>query len=194
MTNPHLEHVPFGETGTMPPVVGWPTFPFEGELRLKPFREPEPERPRNGAGGVDCGTCERPDDTFVWTDELWRVGTTREPTGLPAVLFLYPRIHCDLVDMPPELAAAYGPMIQRVERAYLALGGIARVQQARWGDGSEHLHLWFFGRPEGMLQLRGTYLSTWDDILPPIPEDRWRANLAAIAAHLAEGGGTAHAS
>ncbi|GLZ75540.1 hypothetical protein Afil01_03470 [Actinorhabdospora filicis] len=193
MTNPHLEHVPFGETGIMPDFASWHTFPFEGDLRLKPFTPPvAPEPPRHGAGGVDCGTCARPDASFVWTDEHWRVGTTKAPTGLPAVLFLYPRAHHDLVDMPPELAAGYGPMIQRVERAYLALGGIARVQQARWGDGSEHLHLWFFGRPEGMVQLRGTFLSLWDDVLPPVPEDRWRAGLSAIAAHLAEGGGTAH--
>lgn len=139
----------------MPPVVGWPVFPFEGELRLKPFAEPGPEQPRRGAGGVDCPTCERLDSSFLWTDEHWRVGTTREPSGLPAVLFLYRRAHHDLADLPPQLAAGYGPMMQRVEAAYMSLGGIARVRQARWGDGSEHLHLWFFGRPEGMRQLRG---------------------------------------
>ncbi|HEX5540937.1 MAG TPA: hypothetical protein VFX60_05145, partial [Micromonospora sp.] len=44
-------------------------------------------------------------------------------------------------------------------------------------------------RPYGRLQLRGTFLSLWDDILPPIPESVWRENLALVAAWLAEFGG-----
>jgi hypothetical protein len=40
------------------------------------------------------------------------------------------------------------------------------------------------------MQLRGTFLSLWDDLLPPIPEHRWRENLAMVAAWLAEFGGT----
>jgi hypothetical protein len=59
----------------------------------------------------------------------------------------------------------------------------------RWGDGSAHLHLWFLARPYGRLQLRGTFLSLWDDILPEIPEHQWRDNLALVAAWLAEFGG-----
>ena len=41
------------------------------------------------------------------------------------------------------------------------------------------------------LQLRGTFLSLWDDILPAIPEQQWRENLALVAAWLAEFGGQA---
>jgi hypothetical protein len=59
----------------------------------------------------------------------------------------------------------------------------------RWGDGAAHLHVWFLARPYGRLQLQGTFLALWDDILPPIPEDRWRENLALVAAWLAEFGG-----
>jgi hypothetical protein len=59
------------------------------------------------------------------------------------------------------------------------------------GDGAAHLHMWFLARPHGRLQLRGTFLSLWDDILPVIPEYQWRENLALVAAWLAEFGGTA---
>ena len=61
----------------------------------------------------------------------------------------------------------------------------------RYGDGAAHLHLWFLARPHGQLQLRGSFLSLWDDILPPIAEERWRENLALVAAWLAEFGGRA---
>lgn len=69
------------------------------------------------------------------------------------------------------------------------LDGVARVHVNRWGDGSSHLHLWFLARPYGRLQLRGTFLSLWDSILPPISEEQWRENLALVAAWLAEFGG-----
>jgi len=82
-----------------------------------------------------------------------------------------------------------GVITVRLERAVRSLDGVARVHVNRWGDGSAHLHLWFLARPYGRLQLRGTFLSLWDDILPPIPEHQWRENLALIAAWLAEFGG-----
>jgi len=63
------------------------------------------------------------------------------------------------------------------------------VHVNRWGDGSAHRHMWFLARPYGQLQLRGTFLSLWDSILPPISEARWRENLAMVAAWLAEFGG-----
>jgi hypothetical protein len=53
--------------------------------------------------------------------------------------------------------------------------------------------MWFLARPRGRLQLRGTFLSLWDDILPVIPEQQWRENLALVAAWLAEFGGRANA-
>jgi hypothetical protein len=77
----------------------------------------------------------------------------------------------------------------RLERAIRSLDGVARVHVNRCGDGSAHLHMWFLARPYGQLQLRGTFLSLWDSILPPISEARWRENLALVAAWLAEFGG-----
>jgi hypothetical protein len=117
------------------------------------------------------------------------VRAMERPTGLPMVLILESRSHLDLGDLPNLLAAELGVMTVRLERAIRSLDGVARVHVNRWGDGSAHLHLWFLARPFGYLQLRGSFLSLWDDILPPIAEDTWRENLAMIAAWLAEFGG-----
>nr|WP_240955643.1 hypothetical protein [Micromonospora sp. HNM0581] len=105
------------------------------------------------------------------------------------VLILESRSHLDLGDLPNLLAAELGVMTVRLERAIRSLDGVARVHVNRWGDGSAHLHMWFLARPYGRLQLRGTFLSLWDSILPPISEDQWRENLALVAAWLAEFGG-----
>ncbi|WP_442934193.1 hypothetical protein [Micromonospora sp. CPCC 205539] len=105
------------------------------------------------------------------------------------VLILESRSHLDLGDLPNLLAAELGVMTVRLERAIRSLDGVARVHVNRWGDGSAHLHMWFLARPYGRLQLRGTFLSLWDSILPPISEAQWRENLALVAAWLAEFGG-----
>src|SRR5215207_5695808 len=84
--------------------------------------------------------------------------------------------HYDLQDLPPARSAEVGPMLQRVERALMGLGGIARVHVDKWGDGGAHLHLWLIARPAGMMQLRGTCLPIWDDLLPPQAEEQWRAS------------------
>ncbi|GAA3345273.1 hypothetical protein GCM10020358_51730 [Amorphoplanes nipponensis] len=83
-------------------------------------------------------------------------------------------------------------MLQRVERAVMALGGIAPVHVDKWGDGGAHLHLWLIARQAGMMQLRGTCLPVWDDVLPPQDERQWRGVMAEIAAGLAADGGTAY--
>src|SRR5262245_2298893 len=105
------------------------------------------------------------------------------------VLILESRSHLDLGDLPNLLAAELGVMVVRLERAIRSLDGVAQVHVNRWGDGAAHLHLWFLARPFGQLQMRGTFLSLWDDILPPIPEEVWRENLAFVGTWLAEFGG-----
>jgi hypothetical protein len=127
----------------------------------------------------------------IWTDELWRLHALPEPSASPVVVLLEPRVHCDLADLPPRESAQLGPLLQRVERAILGLGGIGRVHVNRWGDGSAHLHWWFLARPAGMMQLRGAFMMVWDDVLPAIDRETWQANLARIAASMAEEGGIA---
>ncbi|WP_431946774.1 hypothetical protein [Micromonospora marina] len=175
---------------SVPDFTQWPSFPFEGDLRVKQLDEPVPfEPPRRGEADRECTACNAPDEAYIWVGERWRVRAMDRPTGLPMVLILESRSHLDLGDLPNLLAAELGVMTVRLERAVRSLDGVARVHVNRWGDGSAHLHLWFLARPYGRLQLRGTFLSLWDSILPPISEDQWRENLALVAAWLAEFGG-----
>ncbi|MGN9803295.1 hypothetical protein [Micromonospora sp. L32] len=174
----------------VPDFTQWPSFPFEGDLRVKQLEDPVPvEPPRKGEGHRECTACNAPDDAYIWVGERWRVRAMDRPTGLPMVLILESRSHLDLGDLPNLLAAELGVMTVRLERAIRSLDGVARVHVNRWGDGSAHLHMWFLARPYGRLQLRGTFLSLWDSILPPISESQWRENLAMVAAWLAEFGG-----
>ncbi|WP_229706141.1 hypothetical protein [Micromonospora sonchi] len=175
---------------SVPDFTQWPSFPFEGELRIKPLDDPVPVEPlRKGEADRECTACQAPDDAYIWVGERWRVRAMDRPTGLPMVLILESRSHFDLGDLPNLLAAELGVMTVRLERAIRSLDGVARVHVNRWGDGSAHLHMWFLARPYGRLQLRGTFLTLWDSILPPISEDKWRENLALVAAWLAEFGG-----
>ncbi|GAA1124643.1 MULTISPECIES: HIT family protein [Kitasatospora] len=194
--NPYLARLPIGESVPFPAdgMPGWDIFPFEGDIKVKPLKAPElPEPPRDGEDGpADCSQCARPDADFLWTDEHWRLSGPGEPAAVPAIVLLQPRAHHDLADLPPERAAELGPMLQRVERAVMSLGGIARVHQNKWGDGAAHLHVWFIGRPAGMMQLRGSLLPVWDDLLPKVPAEEWRETGRRIAAAMAADGGTAH--
>lgn len=175
----------------MPEFVTWPNFPFEGDLRLRPLAQPAAEEPpRAGEGGEDCAACAAADEDYIWVDDRWRVRAVG-PTGLPIVLLLETRSHLDLGDLSRLLAAELGVITVRLERAIRSLDDVARVHVNRWGDGAAHVHVWFMARPTGWLQLRGTFLSMWDDILPPVPERQWRENLAFVAAWLAEDGGRA---
>jgi diadenosine tetraphosphate (Ap4A) HIT family hydrolase len=176
----------------MPPVEAWETFPFEGRLRPRALRPPaEREPPRVGEGGTDCPECAAPDDDFLWIDERWRLRAVG-PTGLPFVALLEPRAHYgEPGDLPEELAAKLGVLLGRVERAVRDLNGVGRVHVCRWGDGSEHLHWWFMARPARLTQLIGSFAAVWDEILPPLPEEIWRANVATVARRLAQDGGTA---
>ena len=143
--------------------------------------------PRVGEGGVDCRRCTAPDDPYLWTDERWRLIAGDRPTGLPVIVLLEPREHyAEPGDLPDELAQEMGVLLGRVERAIRSIGEIGRVHVCRWGDGSEHLHWWFLARPARVPQLLGTFAAVWDDVLPPLPEDVWRANLAAVAAALSD--------
>lgn len=171
----------------LPPFVTWPSFPFEGHLRtkrLEPLVSTEP--PREGEDPESCKACNTPDEEYIWVGDRWRVKALDRPSGLPVVLILELRSHLDLGDLPNLMAAELGVMTVRLERAIRSIDGIARVHVNRWGDGAAHMHMWFLARPTGRLQLRGSFLSLWDDIIEPIAESDWRENLAHVAAWLAE--------
>jgi diadenosine tetraphosphate (Ap4A) HIT family hydrolase len=169
----------------MPPVEEWDAWPFDGEFRPRRLEPPlQSEMPRRGAGGVDCWACDAPDEAFLWTNEQWRV-VSEPPSGLPVVVLLFPREHfADPGDLPDDVAADLGLMLVKVERAVREVGEIGRVHVCRWGDRSEHLHWWFMGRPARLPQLTTSLVAIWDDVLPPLPDDVWQQNVAAVKAAL----------
>jgi diadenosine tetraphosphate (Ap4A) HIT family hydrolase len=176
----------------LPPLEEWDSFPFEGDIRTRPLRPPADEPPRQGEGGADCSRCATGETDAIWSDQHWLVAPLPRPSGLPVVVLLYPKAHLDLHELPPPRQAELGQLIVRGERAVAAVEGVARVHVGRWGEGSEHLHVWFMGRPARMSQLRSSFAAIWDDILPPVPEDVWRGNLAVVAGALARDGGRSH--
>ncbi|GAA1574152.1 hypothetical protein GCM10009804_33590 [Kribbella hippodromi] len=110
------------------------------------------------------------------------------------VAMLVSREHYRLDNLPPDLTATLGVIIQRVAKAIQGLDSVARTHFNRWGDGSEHFHVHFLARPLGMMQLRGAMIAAWNEILPPIPSSEHTTNARQVATTLAQEGGTAHLS
>jgi hypothetical protein len=187
------QRLPYGERLPADPLLGSPLFPFDGDVRVVPLDEPVlPEPPRLGEpNGEPCPACAEPDRHAIWRDDQWVLRAGFEPNGLPMVALLLPREHHTLDTLPPGLTATLGPVIQRVAMAIRRIEGVGRTHFNRWGDGSEHFHVWFLARPLGMMQMRGAMLAVWDDLLPKVPAEEFHANVRTVAAALAEGGGEA---
>jgi hypothetical protein len=177
-----------------PPQSEWDIFPFELDglvtRRLQPPVLPEP--PRGGEDGAGCRRCADPEANAVWSDERWVFTAFGEPLGLPFGAALMPREHLDLGDLDDVHAAELGVLTVRIDRAVRALGNIGRVHVNKWGDGGAHLHLMFLARPAGLLQLRGSNLALWEEMLPRVPEEEAAEDLRAVARALAAHGGRAH--
>ncbi len=164
-----------------PEFVDWDVFPFEGDLLVKRLADPVlPEPPRHGEDAGSCGACAKPDDTYIWVGERWRLTLPRDPVPVP-VMLLETRDHLDLADLDDAMSAELGVLSVRLARAMEAVTGVARAHVGRVGDGAAHLHVWFTARPAGLLQLRGSCLMDWLDVLPPMPADE----LERFARHVA---------
>jgi diadenosine tetraphosphate (Ap4A) HIT family hydrolase len=153
----------------------WTTFPFRSPVEVRPL-DPrvDTEPARMGEDGVDCWTCTGSDSDFLWTDKRWRL-SLYTPSPFRGVVLLQPRVHAESVaELPTTEMAEFGPLVGRVQRAVESLGGIGRVHLNYWGDGAAHFHLWFYPRPYGQLQLRGTFLGMWSTVLPDLPDDEVR--------------------
>jgi hypothetical protein len=168
---------------------GWDIYPFElDSLRMKPLQPlADAEPPRGGEDPADCW-CARPPDPvaeerLLWSNDRWRLHLDT-PTRLPIGLTLGPLVHCDLTDVPDDLAREMGLLIVAISAAVESLPSVGRVQLAKYGDGGAHLHLFFFGRPARMLQLRGSPLIDWEENLPTVPLEVARANADVVADRL----------
>jgi diadenosine tetraphosphate (Ap4A) HIT family hydrolase len=166
-----------------PPVEEWDTWPFDGAITPRELEPPvEVEPPRHGVGGVDCMHCEP--RNVLWSNENWVLRSFDRPSGLPVVVLLETKRHVDFPDLDDELAAELGPLLLKIQRALSQVPGVGNVHVGRWGEGSEHCHIWFMARPARMTQLRSSFAAIWDDVLPPTPEDVWRENLEFVRAAL----------
>lgn len=173
--------------------VTWDIFPLEGEMRVKPLQAPVlPESPRDGEDEPEgWGVCGRTAEDALWADEHGRVDVAPGSAGLSALVMLEPHGPYDLPDLPAGRAAEAGPMLRRVERATMSLGGIARVHITKRGDGGAHLHFRLLGRPAGMMQLRGPALSLRDGLPSKVSDEGRRSTnrpVTAAAAFAAAGG------
>lgn len=159
----------------------------DGHLVAKPVGEPfAAEAPRRGTGGLGCATCEG-DTAQVRVWESWRFHVARpaRPSGLPLVLWLQSNEHMDFTDMGDDDAAEFGRVTVWLTRIVERLPHIGRVHVNRWGDGEEHLRVWFVARPERLPHVTGSLAVEWDEMLPPTPEDVWLADVATVVTKLA---------
>ncbi len=159
------------------------TLPYAEPLTVRaPGKRVIPEPPRRGEpGGEPCRVCGR-DDEPLWSDDHWTL-RSGWGTSLPASVWLASRVHVDsFCDLPDDLAAEFGPLAARIERAILGIGDIARVHLYRWGDGGAHFHVWFMPRPLGMVEANGMMLPLWEDVMPNVAQDEVAAVGARIGA------------
>ena len=183
------DRLPIGERVSGDPLVDDTMSCFESvTLRLlAPMLVPE--KPRHGElDQSECGHC-KPSEHTIWRDDTWHLNAGFAPMGIPFIGGLAPNQHCRLEDAPIDLLTTLGPLLQRVSQAVKAVPGVARTHFSRWGDGSEHFHLWALARPAGMMQGRGPMLAFWDDVLPTLPDDLMAQHLQVVAEALAAGGG-----
>ena len=160
------------------------TLPYHEPLvPREPGERVIPEPPRRGEpGGEPCAICAGKTTDAVWSDATW---TLHAPVGgsLPGAVWRASREHFDsFCDLPGPVAADFGRVAARVERAILALGDVARVHLYRWGDGGAHFHVWFVPRPLGMLEARGMMLPVWEDVLPNVSDEELSAAARRVAA------------
>ena len=170
----------------VPAFVDWPIFPFVGDVKVRELADRLPhEYPRAGEPGNDPCHCETGARSVpIWQNERWTVREIRiddRAAPFPAYM-LEPVEHVDLGDLDDALAAEYGVLTVRLERAIVALGSVGRVHVLRWGDGGSHMHVWFLGRPAGAWQFSGFSLAMWLYIVPALDEAEIAANNASVAA------------
>lgn len=181
-----------GEDGRlpMPGITGSEAFPFEGDIRVRALQPPVQDDD-SGSTEEPCRRCEHELEHVIWRNGEWLVASTPKPTGLPLVLVLESRTHMDFIDMDDELASEFGRITNHLHRILHYMPNIGRVHLAARGDGGAHLHSLFLASPARMPQLHGSFAAVWDDILPPVPEDLWRADLHEVARKLANHDGEA---
>ena len=171
----------------------------ENTLPLKALSPPvHTEPPLSGVDGVDCRMCGGGDNAWtVYEDDLWRVQALHRDITFPGTAMLQSVRHArGIGDLTPQEAASFGTLSQRVSQALLSRpvgevgfgdGRVGRVHLHMWGDGAEHFHGWFVPRPLGYLDLRGSYLVEWEELLPAASQEALLAGAQDLRNRLAQG-------
>lgn len=168
-----------------------PLFPFTGDVELKSLNDPmESELAREGESGRPCKSC-GDEDRVLWQNDRWKVSSIR-PSVNPVGLFLETVEHIDFEHFDEDTAADFGRITWHLEAAVRSLDSVGRVHIHRWGDGAEHFHVWFQGRPARQLELYGWGNVLWAQLLEPLPTEVVEANHAAVIEHLSAAVGGAH--
>ena len=167
-------------------MADWEVFPFERDgLLPKPLGErvvPEPDRARPAA---ECGTCKAlaRDDLVLHTGS--RLAVIRPSgTSLMFVANIVARDHERLDDLDEAADEELGRLVARTYRALRALPGVGNVQVSKWENGGGHLSVNVLARPLGVLELRGSNLPIWADMLPNIPQDEYDERAEAVRSAL----------
>lgn len=178
-----------GSDGRLAPgaMASWEVFPFETEgLRVRALDDyavPEPDRTRPPES---CGTCRAlaAEDLLLHTGE--RLAAVR-PGGCNVVFVanVVSRAHETLDDLDDDGHAEMGRLVGRTYRSMRALEGVGNVHINKWENGGGHLSVTLLARPEGVLQLRGSNLTVWADMLPPTPREELDARAELVRADLA---------
>lgn len=168
-------------------MADWEVFPFEAEsLRTRPLTEyavPEPDR---SATPETCPICAAVADggRLLWSDE--RFAFVR--AARTSVVFtgqVVTREHLALDDLDGDGYAALGRALGAAYNAVKSLPEVGQVHLNKWEKGKGHLSFAVHARPEGVLQLRGSNLPIWADMLPAIAEDEFAARAEMVRQALA---------
>lgn len=168
-------------------MADWEVFPFEKDgLTARPIGDlvvPEPDRSR---AAESCGTCKAltREDLVLFTGE--RLAVVR-PGGTPLMFVanVVARAHEPLDDLSDDADAELGRLVARTYRVLKALPGVGNVHACKWENGGGHLSVTMLARPLGVLELRGSNLPVWADMLPNVPEEEYAARADLVRAALA---------
>ncbi|GAA5130253.1 hypothetical protein GCM10023339_60410 [Alloalcanivorax gelatiniphagus] len=177
-----------GDDGRLPlgRMPDWDVFPFERDgLRARPlteFSDPEPDRRQDPA---DCRTCRALGEEAQVLHTGARLAVIRPgATSLPFVANVVAREHELIEDLDDAAHAELGRLLARTCAAVRALDGVGNAHITKWENGSGHLSVNVMARPRGVLQLRGSNLPVWADMLPDIPQDEYDARAEAVRSAL----------
>ena len=178
-----------GDDGRLPlgAMADWDVFPFERDgLRARPltaYADPEPDRRREPA---DCRTCQALGRAELVLHTGERLAVIRPGgTNLPFVANVVAREHELLDDLDDDGHVELGRLVARTYAAVRALDGVGNVHITKWENGAGHLSVNVMARPRGVLQLQGSNLPVWADMLPPTPDEELAARADQVRTALA---------